>query len=188
VMGQYDKADAELKNAQRIAPLMTLVNMDVAALAYYQHHYDEAIDLYGKAHNLDPDFVPVPYLIGQVYERKGMYDRAIDECRKALNSSPGNPIILPTLGYAYARAGRKDEAQAILNMSLETRKQHFVSPFLIALLYAALDKKDEAIDWLNKAYDERDPQLIFIRLEVQLDPLHSEPRFKELLQRMGIPQ
>jgi serine/threonine protein kinase/tetratricopeptide (TPR) repeat protein len=188
VVQQYDKADAELKNAQRVAPLMTLVNMDVAALAYYQHHYDEAIDLYGKAHNLDPDFVPVPFVLGQIYERKGEYDRAIDECRKALNFSPDNPAILLTLGYAYARAGRKDEAQTILNKFLETRKQHFVSPFLIALLYTALDKKDEAIDWLNKAYDERDPQLIFIRLEVQLDSLHSEPRFTELLRRMGIPQ
>jgi DNA-binding winged helix-turn-helix (wHTH) protein/TolB-like protein/Tfp pilus assembly protein PilF len=188
VVQQYDKAAAEQKNAQRVAPLMGLVNMDVAALAYYQHHYDEAIDLYGKAHRLDPDFVPVPFLIGQIYERKGVYDRAIDECRKALNDSPDNPAILPTLGYAYARAGRKDEAQTILNTFLEARKQHFVSPFMIALLYTSLDKKDEAIDWLNTAFEERDPQLIWVHLDPQLDSLHADPRFKTLLQRMGIPQ
>jgi len=188
VVQQYDKAAAEQKNAQRIAPLMGLVNMDVAALAYYQHHYDEAIDLYGKAHTLDPNFVPVPFVIGQIYERKGAYDWAIDECRKALSGSPDDPAILPTLGYAYARAGRRDEAQTILNKFLETRKQHYFSPFMIALLYTALDKKDEAFDWLNKGYDERDPQLIWVHLDPQLDSLHSDPRFKELLQRMGIPQ
>jgi len=134
VVQQFDKAEAELKKAQQIAPLIGLVNTDVAALAYYKHHYDEAIDLEKKAHSLDPDFIPFPFVPGQAYERKGLYDRAIDECRKALNSSPNNPIILPTLGYAYARAGRRDEAQTILNKFLETRKQHYFSPFMIALL------------------------------------------------------
>jgi DNA-binding winged helix-turn-helix (wHTH) protein/TolB-like protein/Flp pilus assembly protein TadD len=188
VMGQYDKADAELKKAQRVAPLMGLVNADVAALAYYQHRYDEAIDLCERARKLDPDFVPVPFVLAQIYERKGEYDQAIDECRKALIPSPDDPGILTELGYVYARAGRKDEAQTILNKFLETRKQHYVSPFMIALLYTGLDKKDKAIDWLNKAYEERDPQLIWFHFEPQLDSLHSDPRFKELLQRMGIPQ
>jgi tetratricopeptide (TPR) repeat protein len=130
----------------------------------------------------------VPFVIGQIYERKGAYDRAIDECRKALADSPDDPAILPTLGYAYARAGRKDEAQTILNKFLQARQEHYVSPFMIALLYTSLDKKDEAIDWLNKAYEERDPQVIWVDLDPQLDSLHSDPRFGGLLQRMGIPQ
>ncbi len=188
VAGQYDKAGAELKSAQKITPLMGLINMDVAALEYYQHHYDEAIDLYGKAHTLDPDFVPFPYMLAQANERKGAYEMAIDECRKALVSSPNNPNILIALGYAYASAGRKDEAQTILKSSLDKRKQHFVSPFMIALLYTSLAKKDEAFDWLNKAYDERDPQLIWLHVDPQLDSLHSDPRFAQMLQRMRVPQ
>jgi hypothetical protein len=59
---------------------------------------------------------------------------------------------------------------------------------MIALLSTGLDKKDEAFDWLNKAYDERDPQLIWVHLDPQLDSLHADPRFTELLRRMGIPQ
>jgi tetratricopeptide (TPR) repeat protein len=187
VQRQYDKAEAELRTAQKITPLEGLVNMDVAALAYYQHRYDEAIGLYEKAHALDPDFVPFPFLAAQAYERKGDYDRAIDLCRKASIASPNNPNLLSALGYAYASAGRKEEAQAILKTFIEERKQHFVSPFMIALLYTSLDKKAEALDWLNKAYDEMDPQLTWVYLDPQLDPLHAEPRFKALLQRMGIP-
>lgn len=132
--------------------------------------------------------MPFPFLIAQAYERKGAYDRAIDECRKGLASSPNNPNMLEALGYAHASSGRKGEAQTILKTFLDTRRQHFVSPFMIALLYTALDQKDEAIDWLNKAYEERDPQLIWVHLDPQLDSLHSDPRFNELLQRMRIPQ
>jgi DNA-binding winged helix-turn-helix (wHTH) protein/TolB-like protein/Flp pilus assembly protein TadD len=187
VFQQYDKAAAELKNAQRITPLMGLVNMDVAALAYYQHHYDEAVALYWKAHNLDPDFLPFPFMLGQAYERKGDYERAINECQKALSSAPDDQNTLSLLGYAYARAGRRNEAQVILDKLVTRRKQHFVSPFMIALLCTALDKKDEAIDWLNKAVDERDPQLIWVGIEPQLDPLHTDQRFKQLLQKLGIP-
>src|SRR5947209_1842564 len=187
VMGQYDKADTEIKDAQKIAPLMALLSMDVANLAYYEHHYDDAIDLFWKAHNLDPDFVPVPFFLGQAYERKGQYEQAINECQKALASSPDNPIILSALGYAYARSGRTAEAQAILNKFQETRKKRYLSPFLIALLCTGLDKKDEAIDWLNKAYEERDPQVIWVKLDPELESLHSDQRFIDLMQRMGIP-
>jgi DNA-binding winged helix-turn-helix (wHTH) protein/TolB-like protein/tetratricopeptide (TPR) repeat protein len=187
VMKQFDKAEAEIRNAQKIAPLMGLMNADVATLPYYQHRYDEAITLYLKTRDLDPDFIPVPFLPAQIYERKGMYQQAINECQKALASSPDNPSILPVLGYAYARAGRTGEAQAILNKLQETRKQRFVSPFMIALLCAGLDKKDEAIEWLNKAFDEHDPQLIWVDLDPELEVLHSDPHYRDLMQRMGIP-
>lgn len=187
VLGELDKAEIELKDAQKFAPLMALPGMDLASLVYFEHRYDEAIDLYRKAHNLDPDAVPVPFLIGQAYERHGQYEQAISECQKALASSPNNSAILSALGYAYARAGRTSEAQAILNKFEEARKGRYVSPFLIALLCTGLDKKDEAFEWLNKAYDERDPQLIWVKLEPELEPLHSDPRFASLLQRMGIP-
>jgi hypothetical protein len=59
---------------------------------------------------------------------------------------------------------------------------------MIALLYTSLDKKDEAIDWLNKAYEERDPQLIWVHIDPQFDSLHTDPRFTELLRRMGLSQ
>ena len=188
VIKQYDKAERELKNAQQIAPLMGLINMDVATLAYFEHHYDEAIALYRKAHDLDPDFSPVPFFLGQAYERQGQYEQAINECQKALAFSPDNPSILSVLGYAYARAGRRDEAQAILSKFQETRKQRYVSPFMIALLCAGLDKKDEAIEWLNKAFDEHDPQLIWVDLDPELEVLHADQRYIDLMQRMGIPR
>jgi DNA-binding winged helix-turn-helix (wHTH) protein/TolB-like protein/Flp pilus assembly protein TadD len=186
VMEQFDKAEAELKLAQRISPLMALPSADIASLAYIERHYDEALDLYWKAHDLDPDFVPVPFLPGQTLERKGLYEQAITECRQALASSPDDPKILPVLGYAYASAGRTTEAQAILDKLRQMRKRRYVSPFMIALLCVGLDKTDEALDWLNKAFEERDPQLIWVHLDPQFDRLHGDSRFTDLLRRMNV--
>jgi DNA-binding winged helix-turn-helix (wHTH) protein/TolB-like protein/Flp pilus assembly protein TadD len=186
VMEQYDRAAVELRNAQNIAPLMALTGTDIADLAYCEHRYDEAIDLYSKSHALDPEMVSDPFFPAQVYERKGEYERAIGECQKQLVSSPDNPVILCPLGYAYARSGRMSEAQAILNKFLETRKQHYLSPFLIALLCAGMDKKDAAFEWLNRALDERDPQMIWFHLDPQFEDLHSDPRYADLLRRMNI--
>jgi tetratricopeptide (TPR) repeat protein len=90
------------------------------------------------------------------------------------------------LGYAYASAGRTTEARSILNKLIAARQQHLVSPFMIALLYASLNQKDEAFAWLNKACDERDPQIIWFHLDPQLDSLHSDHRFTELIERLGI--
>lgn len=186
VMKRFDKAEEEIRNAQLIAPLMGLSNMDVANLAYYEHHYDEAITLYAQANALDPDFLPVPFFLGQAYERKGMFDRAIEESRKALEKSPDNPSVLSTLGYAYARAGRQAEAKAILNKLEQMRNRHYVSPFMIALLSVGLDQKAQAFDWLNKAIDERDPQVIWLGLDPEFEPLHSDQRFTQVLQRLGV--
>jgi tetratricopeptide (TPR) repeat protein len=135
---------------------------------------------------VDPDVVPIPFVLGQAYERKGLHDQAINECRKALASSPDNPNIQSVLGYSYARAGRTPEAQAILNKFQEARKQRYVSPFMIALLCAGLGKTDEAIDWLNKAFEEHDPQLIWVHLDPQFESLHGDPRFADLLRRMNV--
>lgn len=186
IIGQYDKAEGEIKTAQKIAPLTGLLNADVAALPYYQHRYDEAINLYLKTRHLDPDFIPAPFILAQAYERKGLYGQAINECRKKLASSPDNPLVLPVLGYAYASAGRKNEAQVILNKLQGMRQQRYISPFMIALLCTGMDKKDEAIKWLNEAYEERDPQIIWINIEPELDPLHSDTCFIQLIQLMNL--
>jgi hypothetical protein len=90
------------------------------------------------------------------------------------------------LAYAYARSGRTAQGQGILNKFLERRKQHYVPPFMIALACAGLGQRDETIDWLNKAFEERDPQLIWVAIDPEFDELHSDQRFTDLLRRMNI--
>ena len=186
VVGQLDKAEEALKDAQKLGPLMPIISMDLANLDYYERRYDEAINLYRKAQEIDPDFIPLPFFIGQTYERKGAYSEAISECETALALRKDDPSVLSTLAYAYAQDGRGDEASATLKKLTSLLKQRYVSPFLMGLAFAGLGDNDQAMIWLNKAYNEHDPQLIWVALEPQLEGLHDDPRFKDLLRRMDI--
>src|SRR6266480_1828908 len=187
--GQPDKALLEMRRAQELAPLSLIINTDVATALYFQGNYNEAISVYRKTEEMDPHFPPPPlFVLAQMYEQMGEPDQAIAECQKALSVFGRNPAILSVLGYVYAVSGRRGEAQSIAAELEGLWKRRYFSPVDGALVYAGLGNKDESFAWLTKAYEARDPQLIWIKVEPELGSLHSDPRFAELLQRIGLSQ
>jgi len=187
VMNDLDRAQRELELAQHAAPLMSVVNMDIAALPYYRRNYDQSIALYGQYHNLDAEFVPLPFFPAQAYERKGAYDQAIAAAQQALKSSPDDPALLTLLGYAEARAGKKSEFLSQKTKLDEMQHRRYVSPFMLALFYTGAGDKDQAFAELNKAFDIHDPQVIWLNIDPQFDPIRDDPRFRQLLQRLNMP-
>src|SRR5207249_11575194 len=107
---------------------------------------------------------------------------------KALAVFGRDPAVLSVLGYVYAVSGRRREAQRIVAEIESLWKRRYFSPVDVALVHAGLGNKDEAFAWLTKAYEARDPQLIWIKVEPELGSLLSDPRFAELLQRIGLSQ
>ena len=185
--GQLDKAVSEIRRGQELAPLSSIINSDVAYALYYQGNYEEAIKAYRKAQEIDPHFGPSPlFLPAQIYEQKGEYNQAIAECQKAFSIFGRDPGILSVLGYVYAVAGKRREAQTILNEIETLWSRSYLSPIDVALVHTGLGDKDGAFAWLTKAYDARDPQLIWLNVEPELKSLRTDPRFKDLLRRMGL--
>jgi tetratricopeptide (TPR) repeat protein len=154
---------------------------------YYARQYDQAIEYYRKALEIDLGFSWGYLWIGQASLQKGMYDEAIIDIKKAIALSEGNVRALATLGYAYALAGRRGEAENVIAELQDQSKKRYVSPYFIATVYAGLDQKDEAFMWLEKAYEERQGYLILIKVEPVFDKLQSDPRFADLIKRMGLP-
>jgi tetratricopeptide (TPR) repeat protein len=136
---------------------------------------------------MDPNDTLAYLGLGAVYEQKGMYDEAIALYQKAINLTERTTGILGVLGHAYAASGRRGEALKILEELKEMSRQKYVSPYDLAVLYTGLGEKDRAIEQLHKAYQDRGNGL-FIELKVEplFDPLRSDPRFADLLQRMGL--
>ena len=150
--------------------------------------YDEAIKQYQKAIELDPNLHLTHYFLGRAYEAKGMYDQAVEEYLKssALGGMP--PETVKKVKEVYTKSGWKPYVQLNLDQQLSQSNRRPLPPFVIAGFYARLDRKDEAIKWLEKGYEERDFRIRLLNVAFEYDSLRSDPKFKELVRRMGLPE
>ena len=117
-----------------------------------------------------------------------MPDQAIAEFQKAVGATHGRAFYAAALGHAYAMAGRKADAEHVLQTLSQQANKGYVSAFDVATIYAGLGEKDKAFAWLDKAATEHSSFLAYSKWEPRLDPLRSDPRFKQVLTRIGLPQ
>ncbi|HAF15835.1 MAG TPA: hypothetical protein DCK99_19505 [Blastocatellia bacterium] len=177
-MGRQDENIAERKRALELDPLNFEINASLGSAYFHAGQYDKAIEQESKALELNPNFQAAHQYVGQIYLTKGMYVEAISEFQKAWNKG--------SLGHAYGVSGRRAEAQKTLAELIETSKHRYISPLDIARIYAGLDEKDQAFQWLEKAYQERVTYLMLLKVDEDFSSLHSDPRFQNLLQRVGL--
>jgi tetratricopeptide (TPR) repeat protein len=133
---------------------------------------------------MDPNFFWTLFSCGRMYEMQGDHLRAIESLRKSINSVPST-IALGWLGYSYAAAGMKNEALQTIDQMQQLSWERYVPPAMFAAVYAGLGEKDEAFRWLEKGYQERDPTITMLKIDPGFKSLHSDPRFADLLRRVG---
>jgi TolB-like protein/DNA-binding winged helix-turn-helix (wHTH) protein/Flp pilus assembly protein TadD len=185
MMGRNSEAIAELREAESLDPLSLIISADVADALSVAHRFDEAEQQARKTLQLDPNFAIGHYELGQALEQRHLHDQAIAEFQKAISISGHSGAFDSNLGYAYAVSGRTEEAVKVVR-DLEHRQDK--NPSLdadIALVYVGLGDLDQAISWLNKGYDARFKASILLR--PAFDPLRPDPRFKDLMRRVGLP-
>lgn len=188
-MGHYAEAIAEARKAESLDPLSFVISADVGMEALIPAgRYDEAMQQCRKTLELDSHFAVAHACLARAYEYKTMYKEAIAEIQEAINLSGGSVIWQATLGHLYARAGRRDDAIKILNELKSRSKREFVPSQAFIWIYAALGDKDQAFAWLEKAYEERSDVMTVLKEERAFDPLRSDPRFQDLLRRIGLPR
>jgi tetratricopeptide (TPR) repeat protein len=148
---------------------------------------DEALDRLRQASELDPNFFFPHYFAASAYIEKGMYAEAAAEARRAKELGPTQTVGTAYGGYALAKLGKRDEAQAMLDELLKLSSQRYVPPYHIAIVYHGLGENAQALTWLEKGYEIRDPKMAFLKVEPKWNDLRSDPRFEELMRRMGFP-
>jgi len=186
--GRMDEALARVRRAQELEPASLIISSVVGRRFFYARRYDQALAELRRALELDPNFVQAHLYLGWVYERDRKFEEAIAELLKAYTLSDGESETAGALGHAYAVAGRTAEAEKIIASMKEQRSRRYVAPFDFALIYLGLGARDTAFEWLEKAYDDRSTWLFWIRVDPRLDPVRSDPRFRDLLKRMRIPE
>ena len=185
-MKRHDEAIREIEKAQQLDPLSLIINANCGFFLYVGRRYDEALRQLERTVDLDPGFALAYQYMGYVYIQKNQKVESINALQKAVQLSPENTPFVADLGWAYALAGRKDEANEILTKLLALSKEQYVPPYHIAAIYLGLQQQDEALRWLEKAYADRSDQLTYIRMEPRWDPLRKDPRFQNLIRRVGL--
>jgi TolB-like protein/DNA-binding winged helix-turn-helix (wHTH) protein/Tfp pilus assembly protein PilF len=183
-LGRHVEAIAELEKAVSFDPLSLIIGADLAEEFLIAHRYDEAIKQARKTIDMDPFFALTHYVLGEAFVQKHMYKEAIAELQKATELSEGSTAFTANLAYAYAVSGSRNEALQILNDLRNRSQKGFSNAPEIALVYVGLDQKDQAMAWLEKAYAGRFNPGVLMR--PAFDPLRSDPRFQELLHRIGL--
>ena len=186
IMGRTAEALAENKRAQELDPLRIAIKSGEGLILYFARRYDEAIQVLQNVITMQPDYANAHVYLGYTYAAKGQYAEAVAAYQKDIDLEGEIPSTLCYLGYAYAKSGKRDEALAILG-KLKTTKEH-VSPAELATLYAGLDDKEAALDALERAYEARDIQMQYLKVEPTYDALRTEARFQDLVRRVGLPQ
>jgi serine/threonine protein kinase len=188
-MGRKDEAVAEAKRSQELDPFSSLANFIVGSALVFTRQWDPAIERLRSAKELDPTFWFAPCFLGRAYEHKGRLPEAIAEFQRSLELEKENPEIWSALGHAYALSGNRTEAQKVLDHLKGLSAHSYVAPFDFAVIYAGLGEKDQAITWLNRSYAERSYYMaVYLTTDARLDSLRSDPRFADLLRRVGLPE
>jgi TolB-like protein/DNA-binding winged helix-turn-helix (wHTH) protein len=154
---------------------------------YLARQFDSAIAECRRTIELDPTFGVAYEVLGGSFAARGQYDQALPYVQKASALNPMNAISRTYLAYVQASMGARSEALGAIDEMNAASKQRYVPALAFAIVYAGLGDKDHAFEWLDKAYQERFNRLAYLRTEPIWDRLRGDPRFDELLRRIGLP-
>ncbi len=188
--GRHDEALSIARQGLQIDPLSSLANFGVAAVLLFSRRWDETITHLQNAIKIDPNYWFHHSYLGRAYEQKGMMPEAIAEFQRGVDVDRDQSENWSGLAHAYAVTGNRVEAEKIVDdLITKSAQGSYVSPYNIAVIYAGLGDKEKALTWLERAYAERSYYLpVYLTTDTRLDGLHSDPRFKVLIRRVGLPE
>jgi Tfp pilus assembly protein PilF len=186
-VGRRQEAIAEALRARELEPLAPVFAVNVGWFHYLDHQYGPAEVECRKVIEMEPNYAWGHNCLGAVYLQTGRNQQAIAELQQALDLSQHGIQELVYLGHAFGVSGARAKAQQTLDEFRDISRRRFVPPELVALVYVGLGDKDSAFQWFEKGYAERSMHS-WVYPDPRLDPLRSDPRFKDLMRRMGLAQ
>nr|MBA2561430.1 tetratricopeptide repeat protein [Chitinophagaceae bacterium] len=184
--GNFREALREISLAVDLDPVSQGILKDKGIHFYYNRQYDEGINVAMKTLDLDPNFIPVHRLLSLCYQGKGMFDMAIAENQRWGDLTGNGVKTEVALAEIYAASGRKEDAIKIIE-DIQAGKVLGGNDYRgMALVYAALGENDKVFHWLEKSYERHEESLCSLKVDPKVDTLRSDPRFNDLLKKIGL--
>jgi DNA-binding winged helix-turn-helix (wHTH) protein/TolB-like protein len=187
-IGRPDEAFRQIQLAQQHDPLSLSINTDLGFYYYYTGQYDEAVKQLNLVLQMNPIFPPAHLWLGRSYQELGKFDEALSAFGRVEERAHDWPVAIAARGFVAGMAGRRSEAVDALTELEQLSARRFVTSYGVALVYAGLGQNDDAFASLNKAFDERSNWLVWLRLDPRWNGLRHDPRFAQLVSRLGFPQ
>jgi len=184
-LGRFDEALIEVRKAVELDPLYITHGLVLGNVFYYRGDYDAALKEYKKVLDMDPNYWLAHGSLALTYGQKKMYPDAFTELQKVLASFPHSNATA-ALGQLKALSGQKDEARKIARELRQGSKTEYVSDYWVATIYAALGDNNQAFQLLENAYTARSQWLVQLKVDPRFANLRSDPRFQDLLRRIGL--
>ena len=189
---RFDEGIAEAQRALELDPLSPNIVSNLGFNYLDRQQFDESIAQLQKALELNPNLPAIRALTALAYAMKGMYPQALAAYDQIADQdkvvAPQNQLVADTLGWVYAVSGRRTDALKIAEQFKKLSSPAYVDFYQLATIYAGLGDKDEAFRLLEKAYEERSAGMPFLAVDPFWYGIRSDPRYADLLHRMGLPQ
>ncbi|HSB19478.1 MAG TPA: tetratricopeptide repeat protein [Anaeromyxobacteraceae bacterium] len=186
LLGRHEEAIARAARARDLDPASRIANAVLGVTWYYAGRYGEALEQLRATLALDPQFAVAHEMLGRACDATALHGEALEAFRRAVQLSGRSPEYLAALARSLALGGDAPGARALLAELRQAARTRYVSPVEFAMVHAALGERDRAFEWLERAYQERSTWLPWLGVGPGLAELRGDPRFRDLMRRLGL--
>jgi tetratricopeptide (TPR) repeat protein len=186
LQGLFEQAIATERRAVELEPFAAIYSASLGWWFYIARRYDEAVAQTRNTIEFAPNHFFAYWVLGMICRMAGQYEEAVEVLQKAMALMGYSQHLRAELGHVYGVMGKRDETSRLLDELQEESKQHYVSPVNFAKLYLGLGDRERVLEWLEKACEERAVKLPWFLCDPVLDSFREEPRFKEVIRRVGV--
>lgn len=184
-LGQFEESIRHYETALELDPFSLQINMNLATTYYLRGEFDRAINLLNKTSELEPNYMPIHFVLGSTYVQQGRFEEAIEQFQFIYKMDEEAYLALGFMGYAYALNGQRAEAETLLKVLEDISQRRYISPYSLLLIHLALGPIDRVFQLLEQLYEERNDWLVWLNVSPELRGVRNDPRFQDLLRRVG---
>jgi TolB-like protein len=186
-MGRFEESIRHYETALELDPFSLQINMNLATTYYLRGEDERAVNHLIKTSELEPAYMPIRFVLGCGYIQQGRLEEAIAEFQSIYKLDEEAYLALGFMGYAHGLAGQRAEAETLLNILEDISERKYVSPYSMLVINLALGPLDRVFQLLEQLYEERNDWLVWLKVSPELERLRNDPRFQDLLGRLGFP-